>query len=71
MSDLSFLFYPSAYLNDRHVRAMTYEARSMLITLAAIYWLDGELPLEHLQIAHYLRMTLDDFERVWWRSRRC
>jgi uncharacterized protein YdaU (DUF1376 family) len=70
----AFQFYPSDFLGDPPVIAMTLEERGAYITLLCIAWMEGGIPSEATALQRLLRLPPKRFERIWsavkpcWRS---
>lgn len=62
----AFQFYPSDWLGDAKVRAMTTEARGAYIDLLCYCWQEQSLPLDLPTIARMVSVSASAFEtRVW------
>jgi len=62
----AFQFYPLDFLGDRHVLAMTLEARGAYITLLCICWRDHFLPLNPRLLAQIVGVPAATFQARLW-----
>lgn len=62
----AFQFYPSDWLGDAKVRAMTPEARGAYIDLLCYCWQEQSLPLELPTIARMVSVSASAFKTRLW-----
>lgn len=62
-----FDFYPSDWLGDTNVQAMSLEVEGAYIRLLAHEWQSGDatLPNEPEKLARFLRVSRREFSRIW------
>lgn len=64
----AFQWYPKDFLTDEKVILMSNTERGIYITFLSQCWLEGTLPLETASLAHFARMSLRQFTRLWEHS---
>jgi uncharacterized protein YdaU (DUF1376 family) len=61
----AFQFYPTDFLSDAPVLAMTLEERGAYITLLCIAWTENGIPDDHGRLARVLHLTPRKFASIW------
>lgn len=61
----AFQFYPKDFLTDEKVSQMSNTEVGVYTRLLCHCWLEGTLPLETEALAHFARMPLKQFTKVW------
>src|SRR5262245_53915409 len=61
----AFQFYPSDFLSDINVAAMTLAERGAYITLLCLCWTEQSLPTEHAALAKICGVPKIAFTRLW------
>jgi uncharacterized protein YdaU (DUF1376 family) len=61
----AFQFYPTDFISDAPVMAMTLEERGAYITLLCIAWTENGIPADHTKLARVLHLSTARFKRVW------
>src|SRR5690348_10056103 len=61
----AFQFYPSDFLGDPAVMAMTLEERGAYITLLCVAWMNHGIPADDEKLRKLLRLSARRFEGLW------
>jgi len=71
MKSPAFQFYPSDYLSDLKVRAMTLEERGAYWEVICHLWLEGSLPLDLKLFSKLFGQKISKFEKIWKNIESC
>ncbi len=61
----AFQFYPSDFLGDPAVIAMSSEERGVYMTLLCVAWMEGGIPSDLNKVRRLLRLPTKRFDRIW------
>lgn len=61
----AFQFYPSDFLSDVNVVAMSLQERGAYITLLCFCWIQGSLPRDVARLARLCGVPLATFRKIW------
>jgi uncharacterized protein YdaU (DUF1376 family) len=67
----AFQFYPSDFLGDPSVMAMSLDERGAYITLLCVAWMEGGIPSEPSALRRLLRVSPKQFDRIWEAVKPC